>query len=375
MPIIKKQTLAIASLAIGLAFLSACGGGADSVGPKASITKVYVMGDSLADVGTFGLKFTVQKSGDAKGYPIWPQLIANAVNVDGSAQCNHYTATGTDAFVFSAATGCTNFAIGGGVITGAVGGATNPKTLNTQLTRSAAVVGSYSSKDLILIDGGANDAAALVTAYLTYMGAGGADGGNYQAFLNQLAPLPGAPGLDTTTAPTLAYLYMQKLATTFYGQIKAQTLDVGATRVAVLNMPDITLTPKFKTVLASLGANGPAVQSAVRLWIGAFNAQLKTSIGSDSRVALVDFYADFSDEVANPASFSLVNVTTPVCTLGANAIATFSACSDTGLDGAAGKTAGWWKAYAFADDFHPTPYGHQLLTASVARALARAGWL
>ena len=47
----------------------------------------------------------------------------------------------------------------------------------------------------------------------------------------------------------------------------------------------------------------------------------------------------------------------------------------TALDALPGKTAGWWKSYAFSDGFHPTPYGHQLLAASVSRALARAGWL
>jgi phospholipase/lecithinase/hemolysin len=53
------------------------------------------------------------------------------------------------------------------------------------------------------------------------------------------------------------------------------------------------------------------------------------------------------------------------------------ACTSTALDAAppAGATAGWWQNWAFADGFHPTPYGHRLLAASVSRALARAGWL
>ena len=45
------------------------------------------------------------------------------------------------------------------------------------------------------------------------------------------------------------------------------------------------------------------------------------------------------------------------------------------LDALPGKAPGWWKSYAFSDGFHPTPFGHQLLAASVSRALARAGWL
>ena len=31
--------------------------------------------------------------------------------------------------------------------------------------------------------------------------------------------------------------------------------------------------------------------------------------------------------------------------------------------------------YYFADDVHPTPYGHQLLSQFAARAMAQAGWL
>ena len=43
----------------------------------------------------------------------------------------------------------------------------------------------------------------------------------------------------------------------------------------------------------------------------------------------------------------------------------------------AGATGGadWWKTYAFSDSFHPTPYGHQLVSQLVSRSLARAGWL
>ena len=37
--------------------------------------------------------------------------------------------------------------------------------------------------------------------------------------------------------------------------------------------------------------------------------------------------------------------------------------------------ADWWKTYAFSDSFHPTPYGHQLVSQLVSRSLARAGWL
>lgn len=86
----KMQRWATAFALGSLALLVAGCGGSDATPPKASISKVYVMGDSLADVGTFGKKFTIQKNGDAAGYPIWTQLVANAFGLSGSSQCNFY---------------------------------------------------------------------------------------------------------------------------------------------------------------------------------------------------------------------------------------------------------------------------------------------
>jgi outer membrane lipase/esterase len=241
--------------ALGVAFLLAACGGGDELAPKAKISKVYVMGDSLADVGTFGFKFTVQNSADPKGFPIWPQLVANSVGLDGSAQCNFFRFTGTT-FAPNTTAGCTNYAIGGGriVTPAASGGAASPATVATQLAAKAAA-GNYVEGELVLIDGGGNDAADLVSAYLG-AASGAAGVAAYQAFLAQQldAATIGAALTQPNGAAIAAGAYMQKLADTFYGQIKAQTLDKGATRVAVLNAPDITLTPRFQQVLGGVAA-------------------------------------------------------------------------------------------------------------------------
>ena len=364
--------------------LTACGGN-DALPPKASVSKVYVMGDSLADVGTFGLKFTVQDASNPKGFQIWPQLVANAMGVDGSAQCNVFSFA-NNTFGLNSTAGCTNYAIGGGrIIAGASnGGAASPINVGVQMGMRAAA-GNYSASDLVLIDGGGNDAADLVGAYLGASSAAGLQA--FQAFLAQQldAATIGALLPQTNGAALAAGAYMQTLADTFYGQIKAQVLDKGATRVAVLDMPDITLTPRFQAVLggvaaASNAATAQALQGAIRQWIGAFNARLASRFAGDSRVAVVPFYADFTDEVNNPASYQLSNVTTascPVVGLDSQGLPNYSfpTCTSAALDALPGKTPGWWKSYAFSDGFHPTPFGHQLLAASVSRALARAGWL
>jgi phospholipase/lecithinase/hemolysin len=173
---------------------------------------------------------------------------------------------------------------------------------------------------------------------------------------------------------------MQALANTFYSSVNTQVLQKGGTKIAILNMPDITITPKFQMVLASVGTSGPALQMAIQQWISAFNSQLKTNIANDSRIALVDFYSDFTDEVKNPVSYGLTNATQTACPatgVGSDGLPTytFTTCTSTALDATAGKAPGWWKTYAFSDGFHPTPMAHGLLASSVARALARAGWL
>lgn len=363
-----------ALVALGLA---ACGGN-DSLPSKTAISKVYVMGDSLADVGTFGgVKFTVMDPIEPKNSQVWPQIVANQFGLDGSKQCNFYAFDGTT-FIANSTPGCTNFAIGGGriLVSQAKGGALNPQTVGTQLA-TRALAGNYVSTDLLLIDGGGNDAADLVRSYL-----GAPDALPLRDFLLQQLDasvvdpllLQGAAG-----AAQAAGLYMAQLANTFYTAIDTQALSKGATKVAVLNIPDITLTPDFKGVLSGvkqLQGETASLQlkAAIQQWIGAFNAQLKSNVSGNTKIALVDFYADFTDEVNNPKPYDLVDVTSPVCTQTVGALGNFP-CLSTTLDAESGKSPGWWKKYAFADGFHPTPYGHSLLAASVSRALARAGWL
>lgn len=383
------RTLRLLAAALAAAaILAGCGGGGGTEPPRASIDRVVVAGDSLADAGTFGLKFTVQDAASPAGFPIFPQIVASDFGVN--SQCNFYVFTGST-FVPNSTAGCTNFAVGGGRIVNPAsnGGVTAPFDVPVQLATAVQVEGgSWKSTDLLIVDGGGNDAADLVTAYLG-AGTGAAGLANYEAFLaQQLDAATIAATLQQTNGPALAAgLYMQKLADTYYGAIKANALDKGATHVAVLNAPDITLTPRFQQVLGAVGnSNGAAaatqLQGAIRQWISAFNSRLAADVNGDARVALVDFYADFSDEIAHPASYGLTNVTTPACPItGVDSSGlptyTFATCTSAALDAKppAGGAAGWWQTYAFSDGFHPTPFGHHLLAASVARAIARAGWL
>lgn len=378
--------VAISSTCLAI-LLAACGGGGGDTTPRAQVTSVKVAGDSLADVGTFGYKFTVQGT-DSR---IYPERVAETYGLPRG--CSYFRFTGTS-FIVNPTPACTNYAVGGGVINGPGSAlpATDPRNLNVQLA-AAVSLANYAAGDLLVVDGGGNDAAALVGAYLKAATDGGA---SYLAVLGtQLTPAQVAAAAAGGSAglATAGSTYMTALADTYFGFIKSLALDKGAQRVVVLNMPGITNTPRFQTVLDSIAAanGGGTAGAAARAqsetlfkgWVVAFNTQLAARVSGIAAVALVDFYTAFNDQVANPAQFGLTNVKTPACPItgvGSDGLPTytFPTCTDTALSAAppAGSSgADWWKTYAFSDSFHPTPYGHQLLAELIARTLATVGWL
>ncbi len=368
--------------------LSACGGGGGDTTPREKVASLKVIGDSLADVGTFGgVRATVQGS----DVLMYPERVALSFGL--SKGCNFFVFTGAG---FASNSSCTNYAVGGGVINAAGAGvaAADPRNLSVQFA-SALAGGNYGAGDLVLIDGGGNDAAALVGAYLRAAADGGAA---YLAVLRtqlstsvvNAAAAGGANGLAA-----VGKTYMEALADTFAGQIKAQVLDKGAQRVALLNMPGITNTPRFQAVLDGIaaasggGSAGAAARAASEAlfkgWVEAFNAKLAGHFAGNAKVALIDFYTEFNTQVAMPAQFGLTNVKAtacPVVGVGSDGLPAynFATCTSAALSAMtppAGATGGsnWWKTYAFSDGFHPTPYGHQLLAQLISRSLAQAGWL
>jgi len=184
--------------------------------------------------------------------------------------------------------------------------------------------------------------------------------------------------------------YMMALADKFHGSIDANALNKGAMRVAVLNMPSIDKTPRLQQLLGGIAATAGAeasaqVQGLVKAWVETFNKQLAARFAGNSKVVVVDFYTSLNDQVAHPEQFSLTNAKNTVCPItgvGGDGLPTytFPTCTAAALSAMAppaGATGGadWWKTYAFSDSFHPTPYGHQLLSQLVSRSLAQAGWL
>ncbi len=393
-PFLARRPMAVpAALSLVLALvLAACGGGGADTTPAAGVSRVVVIGDSLADVGTFGgVRATIQ------GNDMYPERIGLTYGV--SKGCNFYAFNGA-AFVQNPAAGCANFAIGGGVINPASSAlsAPDPRGIGVQFA-TATAAGNFAATDLLVVDGGGNDAAALVGAYLRAgQPAPAGDGGaSYLALLGtqlstaqvQAAAAGGAAGLAQAGAT-----YMTALGVTFANMIKTGALDKGAKRIALLNMPGITNTPRFQAVLAGIaaasggGATGATAraqsEALFKSWIEAFNRQLATSFAGEARVAVVDFYTEFNNQIANPAQYALTNARDTACPaagVGGDGlpIYNFATCTNTALAAAppVGATGGadWYKTWAFSDGFHPSGYGHQLLAQLIARSLAQAGWL
>jgi outer membrane lipase/esterase len=385
---ILRRTFQFGLSAVLLAVLAACGGGDDTtLAPaKVPVTSLRVMGDSLADVGTFGLKFTVQ------GNDTYPERVATAYSL--GKGCNFFAFDGTTFAANTAKTGCTNYAVGGGVINRASSTLTaaDPRGLAVQFA-AATAAGNFGVGDLLLVDGGGNDAAALVGAYLQ---ASTDKGAAYLALLGTVltadqvtaAAAGGATGLAGAGAT-----YMTALADNFYTLLKTSALDKGATRIAVLNMPAVTHTPRFQTVLdgiaAAYGGGTPGAtaraqsEALFKSWVEAFNTRLAAKFSGSTQVVVVDFYGTFNRQMASPATYGLTNVTTPACPAtgtGADGLPTytFATCTDAALAAAppAGVTAtDWYKSYLYSDSFHPTALGHQLLATEITKALTTAGWL
>lgn len=391
----------LAAAATAVAILAACGGGgADPTSQRAGITSIKVMGDSLSDVGVFkgiptnGRIFSVQDSASEPNTD-WTERIAALLGIP--QLCNFFKYTGAAAAPFSLVPGCTSYAVGGGRINNfnpQTGAGASPFSITYQL-QVASSGGNYKSTDLLLIDGGGNDAADLVGAYLNAAKDGGA---SYAAMTGTLIPAATLGPMLASGQAGLAQVggaYMVALADKFYASIKTSALDKGAERILLLNTPGITNTPRFQMVLGGIaaayggGATGAGAraqsETLFKSWVEAFNYRLAALVANEKRIVLVDFYTAFNDQIANPAQYGLTNVTTPACPItgmGSDGLPlyNFQTCTAAALSAMtppAGATGGsnWWQTYAFSDGFHPTPLGYQLMSQLVAKSLATAGWL
>jgi outer membrane lipase/esterase len=143
--------------------------------------------------------------------------------------------------------------------------------------------------------------------------------------------------------------------------VKNEIVAKGANYVVVNNLPDVASTPSGR-------AQSKETQALISAMVDAFNSRLKTTLGTDARIAYVDLFSVSRDQVANPAIYGLTNTSTPAC--GPNPLGTTSLVCTS-----ANTVAGDVSHYMFADDIHPTPYEYWLVTRYVLKDMAVKGWL
>lgn len=341
-----------------------------------------MVGDSLNDSGTFGIKFTVQGTPSEPSL-IWTDRVAAAVSVP--APCPRYTATGPSTVVLNpAATVCTSYGVGAGRVNPmGLADDTSPFSVVQQL-RDLRAEKPYNPEDLLLVDGGGNDIADLAGAYLAAQSDAGA---SYGALLSEL--LSTDEIVDSGSAEDAGVAYMTRLADVLADALINEALNRDAQRVVVITAPDVTRTPRFIALLAAISAsNSPAAadffKSLVNEWAVAFNTRLTARFAGNSRVAVVDFYTELNRWLDAPATYGLntTNTSTPACPmmgLDGQGLPTYNIATCTAAFLSANPPVGevgpdWWKTYVFSDNFHGTPRTNELMGALVVAALEAKGW-
>ena len=145
-------------------------------------------------------------------------------------------------------------------------------------------------------------------------------------------------------------------------QFISDLADRGATNLLVLNVPDLGKTPDAI-------AAGPAQQAQGSLMSGLYDALLQVNLAAYGighpgvHISTVNTYALLDAAAADPASFGLTNVTSPLWS-GSFTSASSGTLATTDPKAQAG--------YLFFDGLHPTATGHQFVAAAAAQALGVA---
>lgn len=223
-----------------------------------------------------------------------------------------------------------------------------------QAAFQAAAMDGSAVATAALIAAGGNDFSAItavVTAATAYATPIGTAAGNTYA---------------STTGAQTAVIGMETAASELVASVK-NMISKGATRVVVVNLPDVSKTPYALSTIA--GADN-STQQLVLAMTTAFNTTLQAGLAGTSGVLFVDAFSENQRQIANKAHYGLTNVTAMACNLGSSLTCV---ADKPGVPG--NLIAGDTSRYLFADGVHPTPYGHKLLAQYVTKALVIAGWL
>ncbi len=347
---------------IATAIISGCGGNYKPPAPL--FTNVVSFGDSLSDVGTYqvggiaalgGGKFTINGASNK----VWVEDIATALALP--APCAAETGmNGSAAYGFNVPvqmhSGCYGYAQGGSRVTNPVGVGNALLGGSNAITGFLTVPVSTQIQSYLSANSGAFTGHELVTVWV----------GANDLFIH-LSLL--SNGLET---PNDAVLALEQAAGEEAAYINGEVIGKGANYVIVMNLPDVSLTPM------AIG-EGPAAQAEIKQLTQVYNAALRASLfgaapavaaPSSSKILFYDTFTASEGEAANAKTYGLTNITETACNLApaANPLGSSLICSSANLAGANVLN------YEYADDVHPTPYAHALLTKGVLQAMQTQGW-
>jgi outer membrane lipase/esterase len=355
--------------------LVGCGGGGSDLPAKTKFSAQVSFGDSLSDVGSYkigtvnalgGGQFTINgpnANGAVNGKVIsnWTEVMA--INLGLPAPCAFQiglddgkgVASGTNISLPNNPL-CTGYGQGGARVTDPIGignaapinasmaiqGSALTVPLVTQINNHLAAHGNaFGSNEVVFVMAGANDVF-------------------YQLALVGTAQTTGQAALGA----------MVTAATELVNDVNTLILQKGATHVTVVNVPDIATTPKAKAL--SVGS-----QVFVGQLVSTFNTTLKAELDklpNQANILYVDANTASHLETTKPGDYGLSNVTVPAC--GANLLSSSLGCKASNLitDATTNLQVKINDHYLFADDVHPTPYGHNLFAQYVLQAMTAKGW-
>jgi outer membrane lipase/esterase len=375
----------LSALAAAALIAAGCGGSNSVDAPLA--TRVIAFGDSLTDIGTyvvatsltttlgaapyFGGKFTTNSFAE---YTVAPVPPGRAPNTSTASIWVEWIAARLGVVITQAEVGfgptrvpcpaqasglastCTGYAQGGSRVTdpngiGRTGGAlTIPMVQQIASHNTRTVPGfstGFTSRDVVFVFGGNND--VFVQASLVGAGA---------------------------ITPAQAGAAMAQAATELSTLVKDEILAKGATRVAVMTLPDSATTPYGST----LTADGRALLTQLS---AGFNTALLAGL-SGSNAKIIDARALNAAVQASPSTYGLTNITVPACDAAKISVITGGRVTDgsslfcnstTGVPFNGIRTGASASTYLFADGVHPTTGGHKVFADQVWTAIKGFGWV
>lgn len=377
--------------------LSACGGSDPTVAgsgqpdgaptTRGSFSALVSFGDSLSDVGAYAPATSLAGNGSAPYFggkftanaataKVWVENLATTLGLAVTPAEVGFGASSVRcpaAAVPALANSCTAYGQGGSRVTDANGigkaGGALTVPMKTQIANHLARFGSFRTSDLIVVWGGNNDA-------FVQFGAFSAAATLIQADAAAGRLTPDQANLALFNAETAAQAAMKQAALELAGYVKTEILAKGGRYVAVMNLPDSTLTPFGST----LPASARPVLSAL---VDTFNLWLQEGL-TGVAVKIIDQNAPGKDVYANPARYGLVNNSVPACdaakiaAITRNAVTDGSALFCDSTPGAptnglrSGADVNTWQ---FADGVHPTPGGHKVISDYATQQLRAFGWI